>query len=204
MRSKSILPMDTSSAGVWFPPRMNKKKVICKIREGFWTRNCFFSRKCLRCNKPQCSSCCSQLHSILTQMLDEPSTSDEDKKAIFSSLWYINVGKILSNFPTFNNSVINVGTCCEFSLPITKHLFLGVNMTFSKCTSHHLPREILSGCASLSDSDSNSDCSPDKVYQKITYLSLNVNRPLTIVHWNFCISTMTWIYPVHIFTMICH
>ena len=71
--------------------------------------------KFLRYNKHQCFSCCSQLNSMLTQMLDKPSTYYEDNNAILWSLWYINVRKILSNPPTFNNSVINVSTCCEFS-----------------------------------------------------------------------------------------
>jgi len=130
--------------------------------------------RCNLCKKHICYSCCSELHTLLTQFDKKHNTLQEDKDAIVTNPWFIHAEKLLLDPTSFNNSTICVGHCCSFTSTIGKSPHPDVNIITPKTTSHHIPKEIV---PQGSSSDSDAEYLPDKVLQKRTTSSLKRKKP---------------------------
>ena len=122
--------------------------------------------QCLNCGKHACFSCCSSLHQILQQMLNKPSTLKEERNAIRTSPWFIEVGRLICHPQLFFQSSIAFGSCCEFSASVEKEKKRKANIIFPKFTRHYLPNSVYGRSSSLGSSESESEYVPQKVVLK--------------------------------------
>ena len=120
--------------------------------------------QCKLCKKHICFSCCTELHNLLTQFTKKRHILLEEKHAILTNPWYINVHKLLLDPLAFNNTTIPVGHCCSFTSTIGKSP-PAISISLPKSINHHIPNEIFS---TGNSSDSDSEYLPHNVIQKKT------------------------------------
>jgi len=115
----------------------------------------------------------------MTDLVDKPSTLQDDKYAIIASSWFINDGKILLDPQSFGNSVVSVGRWCCFASTIGKFPHPHINVIFLKASSRHLPEKIV---PQGSASDPDEKYLTDKVFQKRNTSYVKRKKTLIIVH----------------------
>ena len=133
--------------------------------------------QCKLCRKHICFSCCTELHTLLTQFTKKRHILLEEKHAILTNPWFIYVHKLLLDPLAFNNTTIPVGHCCSFTSTIGKSP-PAISISLPKSTNHHIPNEIFS---TGNSSDSDSEYLPHKVIQKKKlHQPLNIKVQITL------------------------